>query len=130
MGTDVQMERRLLVVDDDIRLTGIVALTAAQLGIVTRQCNDSKSALDAFLQFRPDVVMIDIYMPEQDGIDVLHEILLTGIATGVILTTGGGEDLLSVAQDVVRFHGAAEASVLHKPFRRVELVEALTSLMD
>src|SRR5678815_4106527 len=124
------MEWRLLVVDDDPRLTSIVALTAAQLGILTRECNDPRLALDAFVEFRPDVVMIDIYMPEQDGIDLLHEILLTGIGTGLILTTGGGDGLLSVAQDVVRFHGAAEAGVLCKPFRRAELVAALNSRMN
>ena len=67
------MEWRLLVVDDDPRLTGIVALTAAQLGILTRECNDPRLALDAFVEFRPDVVMIDIYMPELDGWGFLQQ---------------------------------------------------------
>jgi two-component system response regulator MtrA len=122
------MEKRLLIVDDDIALTRIVALTADTLGIRTVQVNDPTRALDGFVALRPQVLILDIFMPEQDGIDVLNEILLTGIPTKVVLTTGDGDDLLRVAQDAIGFHGLAEAAVLQKPFRRAELVELLSRL--
>jgi CheY-like chemotaxis protein len=122
------MEKRLLVVDDDARLTRIVALTASTLAISTTQVNDPRRALDSFIQLRPQVVILDIFMPEQDGIDVLNEILLTGIPTCVVLTTGDGDELLRLAQDAIRFHGLPEAPVLQKPFRRAELVEVLSRL--
>lgn len=122
------MEKRLLVVDDDARLTRIVALTANTLGISTTQVNDPRRALDSFIQLRPQAVVLDIFMPEQDGIDVLNEILLTGIPTRVVLTTGDGDELLRLAQDAIAFHGLPEAPVLQKPFRRAELVEVLSRL--
>ena len=121
----VAMEKRLLIIDDDVPLTRLVALTADTLGIDTVQVNDPACALDSFVALRPQVVILDIVMPEQDGIDVLNEILLTGIPTQVVLTTGAGEDLLRLAQDAIRFHGMAEAPVLQKPFRRADLVEVL-----
>jgi CheY-like chemotaxis protein len=124
------MPKRLLVVDDDVRLTRLVALTAAQLAIVTRQINDPSQALETFMEFKPDFVLLDVFMPEVDGIDVLHEILLTAIPTHVVLTSGAGEELLDLAREAMRFHGAGEAIVLAKPFRRAELVEVLTRLMD
>jgi DNA-binding response OmpR family regulator len=120
------MSERLLVVDDDVRLTRTVALTATQLGMNTRQINDPSTALDAFIAFRPGVILLDVFMPEVDGIDVLGEILLTGIPTRIILTSGGDEVLLRVALEAARFHGATDAIVLAKPFRRAELVAALT----
>jgi CheY-like chemotaxis protein len=123
------MSKRLLVVDDDVRMTRLVALTAAQLGIVTRQVNDPSRALETFAAFKPDVVLLDVFMPEVDGIDVLHQILLTGMATRIILTSGAGEELLDVGREAVRFHGAGEAAVLAKPFRRAELVDVLTRLL-
>jgi CheY-like chemotaxis protein len=122
------MERRLLIVDDDPGLTRIVALTANTHGISTTQVNDPRRALDCFIQLRPGVVILDIFMPEQDGIDVLNEILLTGIPTQIVLTTGDGDELLRLAQDAIRFHGLPEAPVLQKPFRRAELVEVLRRL--
>ena len=124
------MPKRLLVVDDDVRLTRLVALTAAHLGMVTRQINDPSRALETFVEFKPDIVMLDVFMPEVDGIDVLHEILLTAIPTRVVLTSGAGEELLEVGRETMRFHGAGEAIVLMKPFRRAELVEVLTRLPD
>lgn len=120
------MTLRLLTVDDDVRLTRVVALAAAHLGMETMQINDSGKALEAFVSFRPDVLLLDVFMPELDGIDVLHEILLAGIPTRVILTTGSDEELLSVAREVVRFHGGEEPIMLPKPFRRAELLAALT----
>jgi CheY-like chemotaxis protein len=122
------MDRRLLIVDDDAGLTRIVALTANTLAISTAQVNDPRRALDNFVQLRPQVVILDIFMPEQDGIDVLNEILLTGIPTQVVLTTGDGDELLRLAQDAIRFHGRPEAPVLQKPFRRAELVGVLGRL--
>jgi two-component system response regulator MtrA len=119
------MTLRLLTVDDDVRLTRVVALVAAQLGMETMQINDPAKALEAFVSFRPDVILLDVFMPELDGIDVLHEILLAGIPTRVILTTGGDEELLSVAREVVRFHAVEEPVMLPKPFRRAELLAAL-----
>jgi CheY-like chemotaxis protein len=122
------MDKRLMIVDDDARLTRIVALTANTLAIATTQVNDPLRALDSFIQLRPQVVVLDIFMPEQDGIDVLNEILLTGIPTQVVLTTGDGDALLRLAQDAIRFHGLPEAPVLQKPFRRAELIEVLGRL--
>jgi two-component system KDP operon response regulator KdpE len=124
------MSIRLLVVDDDARLTRIVALSATQLGMVIRQVNDPSKALDTFLEFRPDVTMLDVFMPELDGIDVLDEILLTGVPTRLILTSGGDEELLRVALEAARFHGATNVIVLAKPFRRAELIAALTEAIE
>jgi two-component system, OmpR family, response regulator MtrA len=124
------MEKRLLVVDDDVRLTGIVALNAATLGIATTQVNDPSRALDVFISVRPDVVIIDLFMPEKDGIELLNEILLTGIPTRVVLTSGGNGDLLAVAQETMRFHGLPDAEYLVKPFDRAALVGMLTRLTD
>jgi two-component system, OmpR family, response regulator MtrA len=124
------MSFRLLAVDDDVRLTRIVALTATQLGLETMQINDPAKALEAFVSFRPDVVLLDVFMPELDGIDVLHEILLAGIPTRVILTSGMGEEVLSVAERAGRFHGLEDPILLTKPFRRAELVAALTRAIE
>jgi two-component system response regulator MtrA len=124
------MSLRLLIVDDDSRLTRIVSLTATQFGMETMQINRPAEALDAFVSFRPDVVLLDVFMPELDGIDVLHEVLLANIPTRLILTSGSGEELLSVARDAARFHGVDDAIVLAKPFRRRDLPAALAQAVE
>ncbi len=67
-------------------------------------------------------------MPEKDGIDVLNEILLTGIPVKVVLTSGFSESYLRLAGGVARFHEHPNVSILRKPFRRDELTNLLREL--
>ena len=67
-------------------------------------------------------------MPEKDGIDVLNEILLTGIPVKVILTSGFSDAHLRLAEGVAKFHDNEHVSVLRKPFRRDELMALLKEL--
>ena len=121
--------RRLLVIDDQPGITRVVTLIATRMGIETKSVNLPNQALDAFLTFRPHVVMIDMIMPEKDGIDVLNEILLTGIAAHILLTSGFSDNYLRLAEALAKFHDNASCSVLRKPFRRNELVAELNRHM-
>jgi CheY-like chemotaxis protein len=78
--------------------------------------------------YKPDVVTIDMVMPDKDGIDVLQEIMLTGIPTQVVLTSGYSEAYLRLAEGVAKLHGHERFHFLKKPFRRAELVQLLTKI--
>src|SRR4051794_24606990 len=132
MGTDQwrkgPMKKRLLVIDDQTGITKVVELIARQLGLNARALNDSSQAAEVFIAFKPDVVMLDMIMPEKDGIDVLNEILLTGIPVKVVLTSGFSDSYLRLAEGVAKFHDNENVSILRKPFRREELVTLLRDL--
>jgi two-component system response regulator MtrA len=122
------MAKKLLVIDDQSGITRVVELIAKQLGLTARSLNTSSEATDVFIAFKPDVVMLDMIMPEKDGIDVLNEILLTGIPVKVILTSGFSDSYLRLAEGVAKFHANDHVSILRKPFRRDELVTLLSDL--
>ena len=122
------MAKKLLVIDDQAGVTKVVGLIAGQLGLKTKTINDPSQATEAFIAFKPDVVMLDMIMPEKDGIDVLNEILLTGIPIKVVLTSGFSNSYLRLAEGVAKFHANGNVSILRKPFRREELVKLLTDL--
>ena len=103
-------------------------MIARQLGLNARSLNSSAQATETFIAFQPDVVMLDMIMPEKDGIDVLNEILLTGIPVKVVLTSGFSDSYLRLAEGVARFHENPNVSILRKPFRREELMKLLTEL--
>jgi two-component system, OmpR family, response regulator MtrA len=121
---------KLLIIDDAVGLTKVVGLIARQLGLEFRALNASLGAVEVFLDYQPDVVIIDMIMPEKDGIDVLNEILLTGTTAKVILTSGHGGSYLQLARGVAKFHGLEQTHFLKKPFRREELVTLLTQLIE
>ena len=122
------MAKKLLVIDDQTGITKVVELIARQLGLTVRSLNSSAEATETFIAFQPDVLMLDMIMPEKDGIDVLNEILLTGIPVKVVLTSGFSDSYLRLAEGVARFHENPNVSVLRKPFRRDELIKLLTDL--
>ena len=122
---NITESRRLLVIDDQPGITRVVKLIANEMGIETEGVNLPARALDMFLSFRPDIVMIDMIMPEMDGIEILNEILLTGCQPHVILMTGFGEGYLRLAEALTRFHDHERYSMLRKPFRREELADEL-----
>jgi two-component system, OmpR family, response regulator MtrA len=122
------MTKKLLVIDDQTGITKVVELIAKQLGLNARALNNSSQATEVFIAFKPDVVMLDMIMPEKDGIDVLNEILLTGIPVKVILTSGFSDSYLRLAEGVAKFHDNEHISILRKPFRREELIALLKDL--
>lgn len=119
------MNKKLLVVDDQAGLTRVIHLVAEELGYDTLVTNSALDAAEKFIAFRPDVVILDMIMPEKDGIEVLNEILLTGEKTRIILTSGLSDSFLRLAEGVARFHQVERVGVLRKPFRRDELADLL-----
>ena len=109
--------KKLLIVDDHSGVTSVIRATAESLGFSCRIVNRP---------FEPDVLILDMMMPEKDGIDVLEEILRTDIDTKFILTSGYGDEFLRMGERIVRGTRDAPVSFLKKPFRREALVAALT----
>ena len=123
------MTQKLLVIDDQAGINAAVVRVATELGLETMAVREPLKATEAFINFAPDLVLLDMFMPEKDGIDVLEEMMLTGLPAKLILMSGHGEAYLRLAQGVAAFHGAAQVEVLRKPFRREELETLLRSLL-
>ena len=118
--------KKLLIVDDHSGVTSVIRATAESLGFSCRIVNRPEDAFPAFRSFEPYVLILDMMMPEKDGIDVLEEILRTDIDTKFILTSGYGDEFLRMGERIVRGTRDAPVSFLKKPFRREALVAALT----
>src|ERR1700748_3325169 len=117
------MAKKLLVIDDQTGITKVVEMIARQLGLNVRSLNSSAQATETFIAFKPNILMLDMIMPEKDGIDVLNEILLTGYPVKVVLTSGFSESYLRLAGGGAKSHETPVVSILRKPFRREELMD-------
>jgi len=79
-------------------------------------------ALERIAELKPDLTLLDIYLPDTDGVAVLHEIRRRLLPTDVILITAA-QDVPTI-QDVIR-HGAIDYII--KPFKFNRLKAALES---
>lgn len=81
---------RALVIDDDIAIREMVAITLEKSGFDVVRAGNSVQARRAFRERLPDIVICDIYMPGGDGLSVLREIQETSAPPPVILMTARG----------------------------------------
>ena len=68
------MTHRILIVDDDLHIREVIRVALKKAGMTTFEARDGKEALTRFAGDRPDLIVLDIGMPEFDGLDVCREI--------------------------------------------------------
>jgi signal transduction histidine kinase/ActR/RegA family two-component response regulator len=84
---------RILIVDDNVDAADTLAALLSSLGATTRAVNSGVEALQEFARFRPDVVLLDIGMPQMDGYEVARRIRAGWPASPALLIalTGWGQ---------------------------------------
>ena len=102
----------ILVVDDDDLVRSFLRSILEQDGHQVREAPNGKAGLISYRQSPADLVITDIFMPDQDGMDVTLELTREFLDARVIAMTGatGDQNFLSVA----KLFGARD--VLEKPF--------------
>ena len=106
----------VLVVDDDASLAEMLSIVLRQEGFDSRIVGRGDIALDAFRDYKPDLVLLDLMLPGKDGIDVCKEIRAESGVPIVMLTAKG--DTVDV---VVGLESGADDYIV-KPFKPKELV--------
>jgi DNA-binding response OmpR family regulator len=87
------MKHSILVVEDDPAiLTGLVDLLEGE-GYQVSKAVDGRRALTAYERHRPDLILLDIMIPEQSGYDVCRTIRATDLATPILMLTAKGEEI-------------------------------------
>src|SRR5438105_1915880 len=114
---------RVLVIDDDEDIRSLVAELLQRAGLVVDQAADGRSGLRAFHQSAPDLVVLDVSMPDLDGWQTLERIRdLSDVP--VMMVTARGAEL-----ERVRGLQAGADDYLVKPFGRQELVARVQALL-
>ena len=107
----------VLVVDDDAGIRESAAMALEKVGLKTVQAADVTSALQALRAHRIDLVLSDIYMPGENGIELLQAVAERRDAPRVILMTARGSiETTALAQRAGAF------DYLAKPFELSELI--------
>jgi CheY-like chemotaxis protein len=117
---DVQAIGRILLVDDEPLVRASTAGMLSELGYEVVEAASAEEALSV-LDREPhmDGIITDHLMPGMSGVDLAHAIRVKRPGTPVLLLSGFAE-----AEGM-----AAELSLLTKPFRQSNLVEALAALL-
>lgn len=114
---DGRQPARILLVEDDHEVSSLIASSLQQQGYDVDLCCDGESGLLTALSGNHQVILLDIMLPELDGLSLLNRLRAAEKDTPVILLSALGEE-----QDRIRgFHSGAD-DYLPKPFSVPELV--------
>jgi len=109
------MSPKILVIDDDNALREMVGIVLSSAGFEPEYCSDGDQALATFQFVQPDLVLLDVMLPGQDGIAVCREIRTVSGAPIIMLTAK------SDTNDVVKGLEAGADDYIVKPFEPSEL---------
>lgn len=107
---------KALVVDDDRVLADLVAFALSRDGFEVIQAHDGATALRRWSADEPDIVILDINLPDTNGFEVCRQIRQQGDTPIVLLTVRGDED------DVVRGLELGADDYITKPFSPRQLL--------
>jgi DNA-binding response OmpR family regulator len=120
----VEIKPKLLVVDDEKAITDRLAPFLSRTGFDVKVTSDGEAALDEIVSFTPDLIILDVLMPNMDGREVLRQLRKKGDWTPVILLTQVGE---ASERAMALMEGADD--YLNKPFDPNELVARIQAVL-
>ncbi|MBG6055482.1 two-component system OmpR family response regulator [Salinibacterium sp. CAN_S4] len=115
---------RAVVVDDEESLTDLLSIALRYEGWDVRLASDGQSAVSTIRDFRPDVVVLDIMLPDIDGLTVLSRLRADGIQTPILFLTAKDS-----VDDRVAGLTVGGDDYVTKPFSLEELVARLRGLI-
>jgi len=117
----------ILIVDDDDALRTLLKRVLVRGGYTTLEAGNGREALDLLRAQPVDLMITDLFMPQQDGLETILALRRMNRKLPIIAMSGGG----SAAQfDMLRTASLLGAArVLMKPFRAEEVLAAIHELL-
>lgn len=115
------MANRILIVDDAAFMRMMIRDILTKNGYeVVGEANDGAQAIEKFKELRPDLITMDITMPEMDGINALKEIKKIDPNAKVIMCSAMGQQAMVI--DAIQ---AGAKDFIVKPFQPDRVIEAI-----
>jgi len=116
---------RVLVVDDEAFFRELLRGILAKAGFtVVAEAADGQDAVEKFRSLRPDVILMDIFMAEKNGIDATRDILALDPRANVVICSGTGYE-----DDVAFALQLGAKGVVYKPFLPNEVIAEVVRVL-
>jgi DNA-binding response OmpR family regulator len=113
----------VLVVDDELKIARLIRDYLEQAGFVVATASDGKGAIASARQLKPDLIVLDLGLPNIDGLDVIRSLRMGSNVPVVVVTARADE-----ADRVVGLELGADDYVV-KPFSPKELVARVRAVL-
>jgi DNA-binding response OmpR family regulator len=121
------MAKNILVVDDEVGALTLIGILLERGGFQVLKAKNAKSALDFLNEITPDLIILDVMMPDIDGIE-LCKILRSRPDTSktpILMLSARGD-----TNSIIRSKQAGATDYINKPILNNDLVEKVKSMLD
>jgi DNA-binding response OmpR family regulator len=123
--TDVDARTHsVLLIEDDPEVRSAVERVLANAGYAVQTASDGQNGLRLALSVRPEVVLVDVGLPDRDGVSVTRELREKGFRSPILMLTARG----TVSDKVSGLEAGAD-DYLPKPFDLTELTARVKALL-
>lgn len=118
---------RILLIEDNLDFRAVLSIALGQMGHEIAEASEGERGLELYSQKRFDVVITDLIMPGQEGIETITRLVKVDPTAKIIAMSGGGRTSPDSYLKMARRLGAKE--ILTKPFTMEELGKAIDALL-
>jgi len=118
------VKRQILVVDDESNITDLVAMALRYEGFEVAVADSGRSALDAATTSPPQLIVLDVMMPDLDGFEVARRLSQSGLRVPILFLTAR-----DATEDKVRGLTIGGDDYVTKPFSLEELVARVHAIL-
>jgi CheY-like chemotaxis protein len=119
---------RVLVVDDDPGFGEFVRKVAQGCGYEVQVARDAATFRAEYARSAPDLIMLDLQMPDTDGIELLRSLAEGGCSAPILVMSGFDAKVIDTARRLGAARGLTMHRVLTKPIRAADLRGILDEL--
>ena len=114
----------LLFIEDDDAIRLALSLALEDEGYEVREAEDGRSGLAAFAEREPDLVLLDLRLPDMSGFEVLKALRVAKVQTPVLILSGN-----AIVEAKVKALGFGADDYMTKPFHKDELVARIQAVV-
>lgn len=116
---------RVVVVDDSKMSRKVLRNILEEAGYaVVEEATDGEEAIAAYMQYKPDILTLDITMPNMDGIEALKEIMSLDRRAKVVMISAAGQQ-----KKIIEALKLGAQKFVTKPFEQDEVIECVDAMM-
>jgi diguanylate cyclase (GGDEF)-like protein len=123
-STKLMAPYRVMIVDDSVSLTAYYTAVLEQAGMIVKAVNNPLNVMESLLEFAPDLILIDLYMPECNGMDLAKVIRQLDAFVSIPIVFLSAENDLDKQLFAM---GLGGDDFLTKPIQPQHLISSVTS---
>ncbi len=121
-------EKKILIIDDDDDFRTMLRIMLKKSGYTILEASNGKIGMNVFSEKKPDLIITDLFMPEQEGLETIRKLKHLDSKIKIIAISGG---CTAMNLDFLPFAEALGAcSILSKPFSRSNILKTIENALE